>query len=200
LLDVRAEVTLVLSVRHIMGGRARDQNAPPGRSGLKFRGYRRQEGRPGVRSELWVMPSADCGIKWLEAALRDYHRQYWIDSVRILKHPGPDADEAIVSGLVSNPNAAGVLLLSPGHDVSGSRTAGGSAADEYAGGPSRAVRLRSSSPSEIAEYLDRLGGEAPRVREEFPISDLCVGIDLSRGDLCYGPLERRFSDLFAAQG
>ncbi|MDR3355476.1 MAG: UxaA family hydrolase [Synergistaceae bacterium] len=192
--------------------RAKKRNARPGESDLKFRGYRRQEGRPGIRNELWVIPSAGLAAKKLEAILSDYHRQYWIDAVRIIKHPAdcplfacdPEAVAAILCGLVSNPNAAGVLLIGSGRGAPESKTAGSSASDVYMDGSTRIMAVQGLSPSEIAEHLDRLGGEAARVREEFPVSALCVGVRPERKDLrlalSLNPFAGRLSDWFASRG
>ncbi|MDR1482715.1 MAG: altronate dehydratase family protein [Synergistaceae bacterium] len=185
-----------------------DRYARPGESSLKFRGYRREEGRPGVRNDLWVISSAGYAGGRLGEIVRDYHGQYWMDSVKIIEHPsncphlrrGFDFPEAILSGFTSNPNAAGVLLIvsedeeiepEAVHDLTSDRSP-------------RVLALRNPGPTEIAEYLDRLGGDAPRVREDFSISSLCVGIKPTGGDprdiLPANLLMGRFSDWFVSRG
>jgi altronate hydrolase len=174
----------------------------------KFRGYRRAGGRPGVRNDLWVISSAGYAGEKLEEMLRGYHRQYWMDSVKIVEHPsrssylcgGFDSPEAILSGLVLNPNAVGVLLI--GSDDEGIEPE--SVCNLASDGSLRVLSLRNPSFAEIAEYLDRLGVEAARVREEFPISCLCVGIRRASGSpresLPANRLMGQFADWFVSRG
>jgi altronate hydrolase len=182
-------------------------------SWLRFRGYRRETGRPGIRNELWVIPTVGCIRGELEALAREYRRPYWIDSVRVLGHPcgcselGDGSDyttAAILSGLALNPNAAGVLLVGLGCESLPVASLSDMARKGRAQRTLRALTLQSSGLGEATEYLDRMGAEAPRVREDFPISDLCVGVACGGNDrfsgLSANPLVGLFSDWLASQG
>ncbi|MDR1650397.1 MAG: altronate dehydratase family protein [Synergistaceae bacterium] len=170
-----------------------------------FMGYRRRGAiRPGVRSDLWVISSAACIREELRYILKNYHKPYWIDSVRLVEYPfGCEGDEAVsdvLTGLARNPNAAGVLFVGLGCENI-------SASDLY----SRAIEgdcramftvLRKNSEDLTPRMLDDLASAVPRVREEFPLSRLCVGMVFSDG--CAGisanPLLGLFADRLSSEG
>jgi len=96
-----------------------------GKSTASFMGYRRRgKIRPGIRNELWVIPTAGCITGELKYILSQYRKPYWIDCVRTLdcqftceESLCPDFTADMALGLARNPNAAGVLLVGLGCDV-----------------------------------------------------------------------------------
>ena len=170
-----------------------------------FAGFRRRGARPGIRNDLWVIPTAGSELKHIVA---DYHKPYWIDAVRLLDYPSSrpkgaasDEDLDIMVGLARAPNTAGVLLIGPGRENM-------SMTDIYnrtlaAGGRVRCVAPRKNAGEAVAEYLDDLAAASPRRREEFPVSELCVGIRGASGGysgLSANPLLGRFAERMASQG
>jgi altronate hydrolase len=191
---------------------ARDAALPYTDERHAFMGYRRQRGKPGVRNELWIVPTTGCINGELRSIASRYRKPYWIDAVRVLEHPygcSQIADDIrrtrdILAGLVRNPNAAGVVLAGLGcEDMHVSEVL------EQAGFEDTVKRvkqivLQDESEEKIPEYLDELAANSPRVREPFPLSDLRVGVKCGGGDGCSGltanPLAGRFADALTAQG
>jgi altronate hydrolase len=173
-----------------------------------FFGYRRKDGRAGIRNDLWVIPLVGCINGELRALVRDWRKPGWIDDVKILEHPfgcsqlGGDLTMTadLLAGLARNPNAAGVLLVGLGCENLQLPMVLG-----RLGAPCvRALTLQSDGGEKIASILEELAADAPRQREPFPLSDLCVGVKCGGSDgysgLTANPLVGRFSDRLAASG
>jgi altronate hydrolase len=172
-----------------------------------FTGFRRRGARPGIRNDLWVIPIAERVGDKLKHIVESYRKPYWIDAIRLLDCPsslhGDDPDEYpdILPGLACSPNTAGVLLAGRGQENV-------PVTDIYnrtlsAGGRVRCVALQKDAGEAAEEYLDDLAAASPRRREEFPISELCVGIYGASGGysgLSANPLLGRFAERMASQG
>ena len=89
-----------------------------------FQGYRRADGRVGIRNELWIVPTVGCvnGVaRSMARRVEDYARGR-VDGVHVWFHPygcsqmGEDQEHtrAILCGLIRHPNAGGVLVLGLG--------------------------------------------------------------------------------------
>lgn len=174
-----------------------------------FMGFRRGVGRAGVRNDLWIIPSVGCVNGELRSVVREYTKPEWIDDIKILEHPygcsqlGIDAENTadILAGLADNPNAAGVLIVGLGCEnlqipdimnrVKNKKKV-------------RSLLLQEKDTSFITVLLNELAARAPRERERFPISDLCVGVKCGGSDgysgLTANPLVGRFSDILTARG
>lgn len=89
-----------------------------------FDGYRRADGRAGIRNEVWIIPTVGC-VNSI-ARLIELESQQWktknIDGIFAYSHPhgcsqlGDDQlhTQKILCGLIQNPNAAAVLVLGLG--------------------------------------------------------------------------------------
>jgi altronate hydrolase len=175
-----------------------------------FAGFRRRGSRPGIRNDLWVIPIAGPADGILKHFVASYRKPYWIDAVGLLDYSSfrpsaasADSDEAvdILLGLACSPNTAGVLLVAPGlenmpvPDIRDRVLA--------AGGRVKCVVLRKNTEDIAAGYLDDLAAASPRLREEFPISELCAGIRGASGGysgLSANPLLGRFAERVTSQG
>lgn len=92
---------------------------------LTFDGYRREDGKVGIRNELWVVPTVGCingiGDKIIER-FKEKADVIPADSVTIFKHNfgcsqlGDDHENTkkVLRDIVKHPNAGGVLVLSLG--------------------------------------------------------------------------------------
>ncbi|MDR3230817.1 MAG: altronate dehydratase family protein [Synergistaceae bacterium] len=178
-----------------------------------FNGYRRSSGRPGVRNDLWVIPTVGCVNGELRALIRDWEKDWkkpaWIDDVKVLEHPfgcsqlGGDlamtAD--LLAGLARHPNAAGVLIAGLGCE-----NLQLSMLLERLGASSRvrSLVLQDEDEEALIPMLNELADAAPRAREPFPASELCVGVKCGGSDgysgLTANPLAGRFSDRLVASG
>ena len=96
----------------------------PERKPLFFQGYRRKDGRAGVRNEIWIIPTVGC-VNNVATAIERASQKYitdQIDGVCAFPHPygcsqmGDDQDNTrqILADLVNHPNAGGVLVLGLG--------------------------------------------------------------------------------------
>lgn len=91
-----------------------------------FQGYRREDGRVGVRNEIWIVPTVGCVNRNAELIARQAALQYGdlgtVDGIYAVSHPhgcsqlGEDhrATQTILADLVNHPNAGAVLVLGLG--------------------------------------------------------------------------------------
>ena len=94
-----------------------------------FDGYRRPDGKVGIRNEIWVIPTVFCANgpvqRIVELANQKYPRTENFDGFYALTHPngcsqmGEDLlnTQKILANLAKHPNAAGTLLVSLGCEV-----------------------------------------------------------------------------------
>ena len=94
------------------------------RQGGSFFGYRRQDGRVGIRNEIWIIPTVGC-VNAIAKEIERETQQYKIgniDGIFSYSHPygcsqlGDDQlmTQKFLSGLIRHPNAGGVLVLGLG--------------------------------------------------------------------------------------
>ena len=94
-----------------------------------FRGYLRAKSRPGIRNELWILPTVGCVNDIARALAREAQRLAGgsVEGVYAFPHPygcsqlGDDQDNTrkVLADLATHPNAGGVLLLGLGCENSG---------------------------------------------------------------------------------
>ena len=186
-------------------------------AGKTFRGYRRADGRGGIRNELWIVPLVGCvnGIaKELAEANQEMIAGTSVDGLYYFQHPygcsqmGEDlaTTAKLLAALVHHPNAGGVLVLSLGcenlqpemfREVLGSYD------------PDRVKFLVCQEEEDEAvkgaQLLRELTDYASHFhREELPASELVVGMKCGGSDGLSGitanPAVGRFSDRLIALG
>lgn len=92
-----------------------------------FKGYKREDGRVGVRNEIWIIPTVGCVNRTAEVIAKKANEKLKntsnnIDGIYELKHPygcsqmGEDQlnTQKILANFVNHPNAAAVLVLGLG--------------------------------------------------------------------------------------
>ncbi len=89
-----------------------------------FLGYRREDGRVGIRNEIWIVPTVGCVNHTAELLAQTAQKRFAgrCDGFFALTHPfgcsqlgGDQANtQRILKGLVEHPNAGGVLVLGLG--------------------------------------------------------------------------------------
>lgn len=189
-----------------------EKGAPSSRRpsrGEGFMGFRRAVGRAGVRNDLWIIPAVGCVNGELRSIARSYKKPEWIDDVKILEHPygcsqlGQDIENTadILAGLADNPNAAGVLIVGLGCENLQISDLMSRIKNKK---KVRSVILQEKGSAAVPEFLNELAECAPRERERFPISDLCVGVKCGGSDgysgLTANPLVGCFSDMLTDNG
>jgi len=96
----------------------------PAKNQKTFQGYLRENGKVGIRNEIWIIPTVGCINATAESLAKaaNEHLPSGIDCVVALTHPygcsqlGEDHEttKRILAALASHPNAGGVLLLGLG--------------------------------------------------------------------------------------
>lgn len=181
-----------------------------------FNGYRRKNGKAGVRNEIWIIPTVGC-VNNVATAIERKAQQYKtgsIDDIVAFPHPygcsqmGDDQENTrqILADLVNHPNAGGVLVLGLGCENSN--------IDElkkYIGDYDEdRVRflVAQESEDEIADALKIIEDLAKQVssykREPIPASELIIGMKCGGSDGLSGitanPTVGGFSDLLISKG
>ena len=182
-----------------------------------FRGYRRADGRVGIRNELWIVPLVGC-VNGIAKELAELNQEMIagtsVDGLYYFPHPygcsqmGEDlaTTAKLLAALVRHPNAGGVLVLSLGcenlqpemfREVLGSydpdRVKFLVCQEEEDEAVKGAQLLR-----ELADYASHFH------REELPASELVVGMKCGGSDGLSGitanPAVGHFSDRLIALG
>ena len=182
-----------------------------------FSGYRRPDGRAGIRNDIWIIPTVGCVNKIaaaIERGCRSRVNLSGIDNLVAFSHPygcsqmGEDQEAArrILAALASHPNAGGVLVLGLGCENNGVETI-----HQYLGEyDSRRIRFLKAQDceDEIEEGIRIIGDLAQYAsgfsREPICCSELVIGMKCGGSDGLSGitanPAVGAFSDKLIAMG
>lgn len=181
-----------------------------------FSGYRRENGRAGVRNGIWIIPTVGC-VNNVASAIERRAQQYIsenIDEIAAFPHPygcsqmGEDQENTrrILADLINHPNAGGVLVLGLGCENSNI-----SELKKYIGEyDPRRVRflVAQECDDEIEEALKIIKELSEYVsqfkREPIPCSELIIGMKCGGSDGLSGitanPTVGAFSDKLISMG
>jgi altronate hydrolase len=181
-----------------------------------FMGYLREDGRAGIRNEIWIIPTVGCVSKVAEeiAIKSNKYSKKICDGVFAFPHPygcsqlGADhlSTQKILSALIKHPNTGGVLVLGLGCE-NNRVTELKKVIGEY--NPERIKFLECQSvDDEISEGLKMVESLIENAmddkRTKLPISKLVVGIKCGGSDgfsgITANPLVGAFSDVFIKNG
>ena len=181
-----------------------------------FNGFRRKDGRAGVRNELWIIPTVGCVNNVATTLERQAQHLVCgtVEAVAAFPHPygcsqmGDDQEHTrqILADLIRHPNAGGVLVLGLGCENSNIDVL-----KKYIGpyDPDRVKFLVcQESDDEIADGLALLGQLAGYAgmfsREPISCSELIIGMKCGGSDGLSGitanPAVGAFSDLLISKG
>ena len=181
-----------------------------------FQGYRRADGKVGVRNNIWIIPTVGCVNNIATSIERQAqaYRTEQIDEISAFPHPygcsqmGDDQEHTrqILADLICHPNAGGVLVLGLGCENSNIEEL-----KKYIGDydPQRVRFLVcQESQDEIADALDIIRELAEYAgqfrRESIPCSELVIGMKCGGSDGLSGitanPVVGAFSDLLISKG
>lgn len=184
-----------------------------------FKGFRRKDGRAGIRNELWIIPTVGCVNGVAQSIQKQFEKelQHYPSIEKVIAFPhnygcsqlGDDHENTrnILADMVHHPNAAGVLVVALGCE---NNQLG--AFRELVGDVDEArVKFMESQKIEGDEVEFGLGllkeiAEATKddAREEIPVSELKIGLKCGGSDgfsgITANPLLGRFSDWIIAQG
>ena len=178
--------------------------ARPAGASETFMGYRRADGRVGVRNDIWIVPTVGC--------VNDLCRRLAAECGGVaLTHPygcsqlGRDHEMTanLLAALCRHPNAGGVLVVALGCENNTLESF-----RERVGNVENIRFMRAQDPGdEFArgrELIAELMEARPKVREEVPVAELKVGLKCGGSDgfpgLTANPLVGRFSDWLVARG
>ena len=191
----------------------------PAQTKATFKGYRRADGRAGIRNELWIIPTVGCvnGVvqniqKQFEAEMAAYPG---IEKVIAFPHNygcsqlGGDHENTrkILADMVHHPNAAGVLVVALGcenNQLGAFRELVGEV-DETRVKFMESQKIHGDEVEFGLGLLREIADAAKDdVREDIPVSELKVGLKCGGSDgfsgITANPLLGRFSDWIVAQG
>lgn len=186
---------------------------------LTFKGYKRANGKAGIRNELWIVPTVGCVNGIADLIIQQFKEKLGghiapFDNILVLKHNygcsqlGDDHDNTkkILANAIEHPNAGGVLVLGLGcenNNIYELRDSLG-AYDK-----NRVQFLLSQEVEDEIEAgvncLQNIYEAAKRdKREDIPLSELKIGLKCGGSDgfsgITANPLLGRFSDFLTAQG
>ena len=181
-----------------------------------FMGFKRADGKVGVRNEIWVIPTVGCVSNVATAIAKQANTflKGTVDEVIAFPHPygcsqmGDDQENSrkIIADLINHPNAGGVLVLGLGCENSGVEIL-----KSYIGDyDENRVKFLVSQECEdeietslelIKELMEYAGSQE---REAISVDKLVIGMKCGGSDGLSGitanPLVGRFSDLLIAKG
>lgn len=193
----------------------------PAGSNLTFQGYMREDGRVGVRNELWIIPTVGCVADFTRRLAMVYQRRTDL-TVRSFEHNygcsqlGGDHESTrrILAQLALHPNAGGVLVVGLGCE--NNRLTELKMLIETIQichiGKSDTPRVKYIEIQKEADemeastaLLDELNTYAQlQTRTEQPLSKLCIGLKCGGSDgfsgITANPLLGQLSDYITAKG
>ncbi|WP_099352577.1 UxaA family hydrolase [Fredinandcohnia onubensis] len=176
-----------------------------------IKGYRRKNGRIGIRNHLLIIPTVVCANHVSNRIQQSVPESVAIPHQHGCSQIGEDKERThkILAGMGKNPNVGAVLLVSLGCEVIDASELQKEIIQETgkpvewidiqdAGGSIKAIQIGS-------EILRRLHKEIESIpNEEVPLSELIVGVKCGGSDstsgLCSNPALGKASDLLTAQG
>ncbi len=181
-----------------------------------FQGFRRSDGKAGVRNEIWIIPTVGC-VNSIAKALEKDARQFVggsLEEVVAFPHPygcsqmGDDQEHTrtVLADMIRHPNAGGVLVLGLGCENSNIPVL-----KEYIGEyDQQRVRFLQCQDVEdeheaAMEILEELAAYAKGfTREPIDAGELIIGMKCGGSDGLSGitanPTVGAFSDLLIAKG
>ena len=181
-----------------------------------FQGYRRKDGKVGVRNEIWIIPTVGCVNDVAKALVKENQDLVTgsVDGLYTFTHPfgcsqtGEDHAQTrkLLASLVRHPNAGAVLVLSLGCE---NLTQEQFLAELGDFDPDRVKFLVcQQTDDEMGDgraLLEACADFAKQfTREEIPASELVIGMKCGGSDGLSGitanPVVGRFSDMLVAQG
>lgn len=193
-----------------------DVHELPPRTPTTFMGYRRPNGKVGIRNEIWIIPTVGCVNDIAKALVRENSDLVTgsIDGLYTFTHPfgcsqtGSDHAQTrkLLAALARHPNAAAVLVLGLGCENL-TREQFEAELGEYS--PDRVKFLICQEVEDEFERARELLLECAEYargfeREEIPSSELVVGMKCGGSDGLSGitanPTVGKFSDILVSEG
>lgn len=181
-----------------------------------FEGYRRTDGKAGIRNEIWIIPTVGC-VNSIAKALETAAKKFVggnVEDVIAFQHPygcsqmGDDQENTrkVLADMIHHPNAGGVLVLGLGCENSNIPVL-----MDYIGAydEQRVKFLQCQDVEDEMEEAMKLIGELAAYagafsREKIDASELIIGMKCGGSDGLSGitanPAVGAFSDLLVSKG
>ena len=181
-----------------------------------FEGYRRTDGKAGIRNEIWIIPTVGC-VNSIAKALETAAKKFVggnVEDVIAFQHPygcsqmGDDQENTrkVLAVMIHHPNAGGVLVLGLGCENSNIPVL-----MDYIGAydEQRVKFLQCQDVEDEMEEAMKLIGELAAYagafsREKIDASELIIGMKCGGSDGLSGitanPVVGAFSDLLVSKG
>lgn len=181
-----------------------------------FEGYRRTDGKAGIRNEIWIIPTVGC-VNSIAKALETASKKFVggnVEDVIAFQHPygcsqmGDDQENTrkVLADMIHHPNAGGVLVLGLGCENSNIPVL-----MDYIGAydEQRVKFLQCQDVEDEMEEAMKLIGELAAYagafsREKIDASELIIGMKCGGSDGLSGitanPVVGAFSDLLVSKG
>ncbi|SHH58277.1 altronate hydrolase [Anaerosphaera aminiphila DSM 21120] len=181
-----------------------------------FKGFRRKNGKVGIRNDIWIIPTVGCINSICNKLAIDFNAQIKSDEINTIAftHPygcsqmGDDQENTrkALAALISHPNAGGVLVLGLGCENSNIEILR-DYIGEYDTERIKFIQCQdeddeySAAQRELEEIFKVVSRDT---REEIDSSELVVGLKCGGSDGLSGitanPLVGEFSDILIAKG
>jgi altronate dehydratase large subunit len=178
---------------------------------MNFYGYRRPDGRVGVRNKVLILPASVCASDTTRIAAQQVSDAVTFNNQNGCSQVAPDQQLTmdVMAGYAANPNIYGTVVVSLGCEncqmdlvVEAIQARTNKPLKQViiqnAGGTLKAIDLAVRYAREMVEE------SSPLQRELFPLSELIVGTECGGSDptsgLAANPLIGRLSDLLVAEG
>lgn len=189
-----------------------------GNSGKTFKGYRRQNGKVGVRNEVWIIPTVSCVNRNVQLMAKSANEKFKgaknIDGIYEFVHPygcsqlGDDHQntQKILADMVNHPNAGAVLVVGLGCENNNidefKKVLGEYDEARVKFLVAQNVEDEIEAGIEIIEELIEYAGRF--AREDCPVSELVIGMKCGGSDgfsgITANPLVGSFSDKLISVG
>lgn len=184
---------------------------------LTFNGFKRSNGKIGIRNELWIVPTVGCVNGQAQQIVDRFKKEIehsGIDGVEVFKHNygcsqlGDDHEntQKALADLINHPNAGGVLVLGLGCENNQIKSLK-NFIGEY---DEKRIKflVAQEVEDEVETGLEMLKNiysiMSKDKREKMPVSELNIGLKCGGSDgfsgITANPLVGVFSDFLVAQG
>jgi altronate hydrolase len=183
-----------------------------------FQGFRRANGKVGIRNEIWIVPTVGCVNRTAErlAAMGELEKPASVDIVVAFPHPfgcsqlGDDHETTrhLLANMALHPNAGGVLFVGLGCENNTMPKFRELVESLPGRNPNIAYMVTQEEEDEEVAGMrllrDLTAKAAAAKRESVPVSELCVGLKCGGSDGLSGvtanPLLGAFSDWLVDRG
>jgi len=177
---------------------------------VNFYGYKRPDGRAGVRNHVIILPSVACSVEVGNAIARK------VEGVIAISHPhgcaqlsfDAEQTERTLVGVGQNPNVAAVLVVGLGCEVLDAPGLASKIAESGKPVKSLVIQEVGGSPKTVKEgirIVKEMMANASRLKKEkVGVDSLLLGVECGGSDACSGlsanPALGVASDLFVREG